>query len=336
MAKTHLSIEAQIALLKERGLVIDDDELCARALRRYGYYRLSGYWYQFRMRNEIDGQTITSDKFLPNTSFDQVIAIYEFDRRLRFLVFEMIELLEIAMRFRIGHILGESNPNSHTEKSLFQMGFLIRKKKSRFSLRREPSHHDLLLRGIERELKRLNEDFVSHHFKKHNGIFPVGAVTEIMSFSQLLKLIRGAKDVYQNEIARSLNLTSKLGDGQGGALLDWLENMNEIRNICAHHGRLWNRRLNKRLKLTHLRLTAQTQHIVENQTLLRPSNKHFDLSTSRIYGSLVVLLYLNQELDLDSTWPMRLTAHLEDLPKPANIFQMGFPADWRELPIWSA
>ncbi len=335
VTKKLLSIAEQISLLKERGLVIEDEELCAHALRRFGYYRLSGYWYQFRIRYEDEGKAVTLDDFMPNVTFEDVLAIYEFDRRLRFLVFEMVELLEVAMRFKIGHILGETNPDAHADHNIFQNDFLIRKRKTKFSLKKEPSQHELLIRGINRELKRSSEDFVSHHFEKHEGKFPVWAVTEIMSFGQLLKLIKGSKDRYQNEIAKSLGLTSKTGDGQGGALLDWLENLNEIRNICAHHGRLWNRRINKRLKLNHLRLTADTRHIYEIQKELQNKNKHFDLSTSRIYGSLTILLYLNRQLDLDSSWASKLITHIETLPKPANLFQMGFPANWKDQPIWA-
>lgn len=78
--KPHLTLDGQVALLRSRGLVVDDDADAAQWLSRVGYYRLSGYWYVFRAQRN---GTPRDDHFVAGTTFDQVVALYEFDRRLK-------------------------------------------------------------------------------------------------------------------------------------------------------------------------------------------------------------------------------------------------------------
>lgn len=335
MAKEHYSIDRQVALLRERGMLINDEQSCVNALKSYGYYRLSGYWYQFRKREIVDDVQVTHEDFIPGTTFDYVLAIYEFDRKLKFLIFEMIELFEVSMRFHVGHTLGAVSPHAHMETEIFQADFLELKKTIRFGVETEKSDFETLVQGINRQVDRSSEDFVKHHIDKHQGVFPIWAITELLTFGQLLKLLKGSKEKYQNLIAATLGITTRSGDGQGGALIDWLENLNDVRNVCAHHGRLWNRRLGKPLKLNHLRLTDETKHIDQVQKYLKVLKVNHDFSTKRIYATLVILLYLNDKLQLDAGWPIRLRQHLESLPKPANLFQMGFMFGWEDQEIWA-
>ena len=99
MSKKHLTVPEQVALLRARGMLIADDEQCAKMLETLGYYRLSGYWYQFRIRIEDEGSVETLEEFIPGTDFEDILRIYEFDRELRHLLFQQIERLEVASDF---------------------------------------------------------------------------------------------------------------------------------------------------------------------------------------------------------------------------------------------
>jgi len=331
MVKEHLTVEEQVALLLKRGMLIQNVSDCSQALQKYGYYRLSGYWYQFRIREQLGEETVTLENFREGTSFEAIIEIYDFDRKLRQLVFEMTEQIEIAMRFHIGHVLGKVDPYAHENESLFQQHFLELNKSGSML-----SKHASLLNAIGRELNRSSEDFVAHHKNRHEGHLPIWAITEIMGFQHLYRLFAGILDKQQNIIAANIGICTDSGVGLGGTLLNWLENIHHIRNLCAHHSRLWNRRIATNLKMNHLRPVPETRHIFENFRI-ETANKNPvpNMSTSRIYATLTVLLTLNQKLALDPGWKGRLVTHLHTLPKPGSLYQMGFPADWTAQPVWS-
>lgn len=93
-AKPHLTWERQVQQLRDRGMGIPDPAQAARWLGVVGYYRLSGYWYPYRVLDEQSGQR--QDAFQVGTDFDQIIALYQFDRRLKLLAVDALERIEIA------------------------------------------------------------------------------------------------------------------------------------------------------------------------------------------------------------------------------------------------
>ena len=109
--KSFKTYEEQIDLLIERGMYVVDRERAIEKLRRVNYYRLSGYWYPFRMRKP--GGDGRSDRFLPGSTFDDVVALYDFDARLRVAVLAALAPVELSMRALVGHALGEIDPCIH-------------------------------------------------------------------------------------------------------------------------------------------------------------------------------------------------------------------------------
>ena len=101
-AKDWRSIDEKIEIIRSRGMVIEDDDEAAHFLRRVGYYRLSGYWYPFRQFN--DGKR--ANEFFEGSKFDDVVALYLFDRKLRLMAMDAIERIELAIQVEIAHLLG--------------------------------------------------------------------------------------------------------------------------------------------------------------------------------------------------------------------------------------
>ena len=96
--KPHLSYEGQINKLREKGCIIDDDSFCRNVLVNIGYYRLSAYFLPFK---SFDGT------YMDNLSFKRVYRVYEFDRKLRNLLFSAIEVIEVSLRTRLAHFHSE-------------------------------------------------------------------------------------------------------------------------------------------------------------------------------------------------------------------------------------
>ena len=119
--KSPLTFEQQLQQLKNRGLIIENDGFALSQLRTISYYRLSAYWYPFRKIEQ--GGTIADD-FEEGTHFDEVMTLYEFDRRLRLLVMDAIERVEVCVRtlfaYQVGHKYGTFG---HNEAANFHPGF---------------------------------------------------------------------------------------------------------------------------------------------------------------------------------------------------------------------
>ena len=113
MSKPFKTIDEQIELLRYRGMTIADDEVARHALETLGYYRLSGYWYSFREHAPEEALGCRSDLFIPGTSFDQVIRLYDFDNQLRVTVFKELTKIEVSLRAIIGYEIGEVDPLLH-------------------------------------------------------------------------------------------------------------------------------------------------------------------------------------------------------------------------------
>ena len=101
--KRPLSYDEQIDLLASKGLLIPDRQRTARQLKNISYYRLSAYMLPYK---EKIGDAISS-KFKKGSTWDMIYRLYVFDRKLRLLVFDAIERVEIAVRAQIVHQLSQ-------------------------------------------------------------------------------------------------------------------------------------------------------------------------------------------------------------------------------------
>ena len=165
--KPHLNYSQQLLLLKERGLSVDDNERALRWLQRVSYYRLSAYFLPFK-----DGEN-----FRPASTFNDVVGLYIFDRKLRLLVLDAIERIEVALRTAITYeISSRYGPFGHTNPENFAPSL---------------NHSDFMKKLMD-ETKRAekNETFVIHFRKKYKEQthLPVWMATELLSFGSISML----------------------------------------------------------------------------------------------------------------------------------------------------
>ena len=160
--KPHLSYEGQIDKLCKKGCIIDDDSFCRDVLVNVGYYRLSAYFLPFK---NADGN------YIDNLSFERVYRVYEFDRKLRNLLFSAIEVIEVSLRTKLAHF--------HSEK-YGPLGYLST---SSFNAKHNADKfHQNIKREIENNKKVL---FVKHHIDNYDGQFPLWVISELFTFGML-------------------------------------------------------------------------------------------------------------------------------------------------------
>ena len=289
--KPFRSYAQQLQTLENRGLYIPDRDKAEHILQHFNYYRLSAYRFPFEQ---------APDQFKPGTSFDDLWNIYQFDRRLRHLVSEACKSLEISVRARWAYVLSE------------QHGAQAYEDPSHFSDSRRHTQH---LHSIDRELERSHEVFIEH-YRSQYGLHrpPIWAACEVMSFGLLSRFYENIQQVrLKKQIAKTYDLSHQV-------LGSLLTHATYLRNLCAHHSRLWNRSF-----------TITTQLPQRNPrclvSALHPS------SDRKIYNSLVMLAHINSIVHQHDDWKQRLKEHLNALNRPDHS-EMGFPVDWFDCSFW--
>lgn len=263
---------------------VPDAAAAAQWLSAVGYYRLSGYWYPFR---EIDltGQDRRLSTFTPGTTFTEVVGLYEFDRHLKTLIQSGLERVEVALRSQAGYRLGAIDPMAHTDPRHFRPTF----------------NHSDWLETVQRRVKRARgrDDFVDHHFAVYGGRLPIWVLTDVLDFSDLSKLYAGLKSSEQKVISDwfgvaplpSATKSQRQRWRDNPPLANWLEHLTVVRNICAHHGRLWNR------LLTPIGTSPRVRHLSVFDSLPVDQGQ-----VERAYGTICVIAYLLDAASPGHTW----------------------------------
>lgn len=185
------------------------------------------------------------------------------------------------------------------------------------------SSHDEWLKRFDAQESRSQEEFATHFREEYGPHLPVWVATEVMTFGALSQLYDGAGQVDRQRIALDLDLVNSVGEGDVALLSNWFNHLRYVRNLCAHHSRLWNRTLD--VSLAKAVGLAGMTHLDEK-------------SRRRIYGTIVVLAYLLARVHPQSDWKARIRDLIETQASALGLEMeaMGFPADWERSPLWKA
>lgn len=295
--KTWKNFDEQLALLKDRGLIINDDNNAKKYLRNIGYYRLSGYLYSFRQK-DVQQPKSRLDNFIANSEFDDVRKLYIFDKKLRYLALDALERIEIALRTNISYVLGEYGATAYKDSQYFDDTF----------------NHQEWLEAHEKLLNReKHSSFIKHH-RQHYDDIPIWVVSEIWDFGTMSRLYKGMKSDDKDKIAKLYHLKS------GTHLQTHLHAFNLIRNISAHHSRLWNR------------------NVVFNATLKGLEPEFKKLNTKNVFVYFCLMKRMLDVICPNSTWGKRFLDLLEEFPHvkngAVNLHQMGVNIRLTTWKLW--
>jgi abortive infection bacteriophage resistance protein len=284
--KPALSRDEHIDWLSDRGLIISAGETLEKeALHKVGYYRLSGYFKAFQN---------ASEQFHSNTTFEQVLEVYFFDKKLRILTFEVLENFEVSLRASITNSLSlEHGPQWFENPDCFQRG-----------------KHAPTLEKISETLgdKRRNAQPLKHFYRKYNEKYPPSwMLLETFSFGKLHRHIyRNLKSKFQRQIAKDFDYNERLFDS-------FLHSLTYIRNLCAHHDRIWNRSMTIR----------------PTYPLSKPEKDI--LAGTRQDSFYPVAFIIHMMLEKISVSPNQWAPSLEALFKEfssIDLARLGFPPNW--------
>ncbi|KFC74546.1 Abortive infection bacteriophage resistance protein [Bosea sp. LC85] len=294
--KPSLSISDQIVLLVRRGMAVPDPARAEHFLRHISYYRLRAYWLPFEQPAAADGD----HTFRKGTSFEDALQLYMFDRHLRLLVMDAVERIEVSLRGGWAHHLAVTyGPHGYINPQIYG----------------DPANYATALASLIEEIGRSRDTFIIHYGRKYSDpqLPPIWMAAEVMSLGRLSKWIGnlGARADRQ-AIAKTYGLDEKV-------LLSIAHHLTVVRNICAHHGRLWNKQFTVTMMVPNspgsLKLAMNPQ------------------TTRKLYNTLATVGYMLQVIAPGSEWRRHLIELLDAYPL-APPAEMGFPANWRVLPAW--
>ena len=291
--KPPLSYQQQAELLKSRGMTVADEVAFMLHLESVGFYRLCAYWHPFKLPDRT---------FIPGTTFETVWCRYVFDRHLRLAVMDAIERVEVAVRTALVTDLAmRHGPFAHVERAHFTPA--------------NPHVHSRFLDELRAEAQRSKEPFVDQFRATYDEFpdLPIWAATETMTFGQMFTLFKMCERRVQGTVARRFGVA-------GPVLLSWLQTLNYVRNICAHHARLWNRELAIKPVIPDFK-NAPDWH--------GPTA----VANNRVFVVLTLLQCLLCEVAPQSAWRDRLFAMFDRFPE-VPLGDMGINHGWRQHPLW--
>ena len=307
--KTPLSFTDQLALLKSRGISVTDEPKAISILQKISYYRLSAYFLPYQS---------VKDTFNHGTTFKQIIDTYSFDRELRLLVFDCIERIEIAIRTQIIYQMAYHYNDSHWQdnQSLF-----IKPYYNKIGIKVDPFSE---FQSIISKAKtvRTPEVFIQHYLNNYSSPSnpPSWMCFELLTIGEMSNIYRGlSSKVDKKRIASFFDLHPTV-------FISWLHSLTYVRNICAHHARLWNKEL-----------------AIKPELLLNPTGDWISIpfnNNKRLFYFLCVLKYLLLRANPGNNLKVKLENLFAKYPT-VPIKYLGIPTDgtgnmlnWQDEPLW--
>ncbi len=293
-SKEAESTGSLIHKLESRGLHIPCEKTAQNSLTFIGYYRLMGYFYPFyKVTAERKPKVIEPKTFKENTSFSDIIDLYEFDRKFRLLIIEEIQKIEIGLRTALSeHMSGKYGPHWFMNLAILT----------------EDYGYD----GFFERIRAAKEVFISHYHDTYSfpKYPPSWMIAEVLTFGTWSTMYGNLLSVDQKAIAKKFDINSI------DVMQSWFHSLSHLRNLCAHHNRVWNRNI-------HL--------FIPKDTALLKSHMQ---RKNTLYVRLCVLKYLSDQVSVCDGFRGRIRSLLDSAPVIVSENKMGFIHNWEETPLW--
>lgn len=296
-AKPPYSVEDQIELLQSRGMLFQNIPEAIHFFQNISYYRLKGYWWDMQSDK-------STHKFQPNSYFEEVIDRYNFDRHLRLILFDAVERIEVALRTQmIQHLSLNHGPLWYQESSLFPDTVL----------------HAKNLTHLMREFSYSQEIFVIDHKSRHPNDDPEAwKIMEIASLGTLSKFYKTLK----HNLPAKAEIAKGMGLNLHRELSSWLESMVYIRNIIAHHSRLWSRDMVKRPILS-----------IKNPSGPWLNNKLEEAQMKKAFLIISCMVFLCNKVTPNHQVAAKIKALISSNPQ-IPVYKLGFFNQWELHELW--
>lgn len=248
--------------------------------------------------------------FKSGSTFKNGFKLYCFDRELRKMILGELEKIEVAVRsVMIYNLSHHHGPFWYSDSSIF------------LSTRK----FNDTLNKIRDEFNRTDEEFIKAFKAEYSDPLPPSwMMLELATFGSLSMLYSNLKDTHdRRNVAHYFGLDDT-------TLASWLHCIAYVRNICAHHSRLWSRvmRISPNIPLTPLNpwiFTTTVPALTAGDPPVKINN--------RTYYLLSMIVYLLETVNPNNSFKTRLYKLFRKY-KMVDVRAMGFPTGWEDEPLW--
>lgn len=256
--KTATTINEQLALLRNRGMTIEDESIAKETLLDIGYYRLGFYW--FHLEKKYPNKEGRDHLFRSEASFTTALHLYEFDKQFRNILSDYLLDIEVNVRAKVIYYISnlhKNNPIWFADNKIVMAPFI-----SQFELkyRREVANNDVIKRHTA---NHLNDRYA-----------PAWKTLEYLSFGDLIRLIESLKSS-----EAKLLIYGCYGFNEDKTFPNYIEIVRSLRNSCAHGHPIFDCIFPKSLRAGKLKKVLKGKQL---------SDKFF----SNMQGALLVIQYL--------------------------------------------
>jgi abortive infection bacteriophage resistance protein len=294
--KPSKDYDEQIEILRSRGCLVESSEECQQQLARINYYRLSAYFLPYTIGNK------ENEKYAPKTSMRVVIENYEFDRKMRNILSLALEEVEIGLRSTIAYFhaqkygaLGYMDPDTHT---------------TEHSKRKKQYNHAAFLKLFWGQISSNGSLVTKHHMKEYGGNFPIWVAVEFFTFGMLSRFFSDMKPADRKKFVRG-----SFGTNDADEIESALRCCTDLRNICAHYGRLYYRVFSAIPKGVSV-----------------PSKDDDKYAQRRLFSQILAIrrLYVDP-IKWNSEVVEQIKALVDTYGDSIYLHHIGFPQEWESL-----
>lgn len=291
--KEYKTSQELVTLLEHRGLTINDRQKAQLYLESIGYYRLSAYMHPLLKAPK------SLHQYKTGASFAKVMMLYRFDKKLRMVLFNEIEKIEIAIRETVMNMTAEQTGDIYwlTNSSYF----------------RNQTIFNNSMAMLSKEYERSTEDFIEHFKRTYTEPFPPAWILgELLPMGSVNMYYRNLKDkTLKKQIAKRFGLHAPV-------LESWLSVLTLTRNACCHHARVWNK-VNKIIPNDMKGMTLPWITIAADKR--------------RIYYNMCIIKYFLNIISPNNDMSDKINRLFEAFPE-IDQKALGFTVGWQNEPLW--
>lgn len=290
-----LSVENQIKLLAEKGLIISDQNEAARLLSYVSYFRLRNYSFQFKNYEAGNGN------FIAGTTFEQIAELYAFDQRLKLIIFEAVENIEVAIKTQVSNLMSYTfGPHWYLNRNNFLDSF----------------NFDEFIHMIRELCEDHEEPFINRYMKGdfEPDLPPSWMIMEIITFGTISRVFEHlSPSDAKNSICEHFGLPKNI-------LVSWLHSFTYIRNKCSHHSKLVYKAI----------LFSPAMPQKKSRVFLKEADL---VDNTKLYSVLCCIQQMLKTCNTKAAFKNNLLNLITDYSS-VNFELLGFTPNWREEEIW--
>lgn len=315
--KEFKTIDEQIEILKNRGLIFRDENSAKNILIKNNYYNIiNGYKAPFITQG-------TNDNFLSGTTFEEIFCLFTFDKDIKDIFLEYILKVENNLRSFISYYFSMYHGNDNY---LVLNNFDDFSKNQNVTLENRQNrirNIQDLIGTVHKEIVRTigSKEYINHYILDY-GFVPPWVLVNILSFGKLSKFLELMKQKERILISQHYGISEN-------ELVQFVKLLAYFRNLCAHDDRIYNVSVPK-----YLYIPDNAYHVKLN---ISKKKNMYSQGKSDLFALLIALKILLDENDYN-TLHNKIFGRIKSLEKKLNVIsidkilnEMNFPTNWNDI-----